>query len=123
MAAKSTTWHGHLWSLSSSSSSSSSSSRPRAPRARHGPACLGIGLLAAAVAVLALASGATSQTDRQIDDGLADGVKVNGSDGERQGGRRDGHLARLVVVTKGELCLAAVDPSSRGEEEPPWMTS
>jgi hypothetical protein len=64
------------------------------------------------VAVLALASGATSQTDRQIDDGLADGVKVNDSDGERQGGRRGSHRARLIVVAQAELCLAAVDPST-----------
>jgi hypothetical protein len=74
------------------------------------------------VAVLALASGATSQTDRQIDDGLADGVKMNGSDGERQGGRRGSHRARLVVA-QAELCLAAIDPSSGGEEVPPWMAS
>jgi hypothetical protein len=57
------------------------------------------------------------------DDRLADGVEVNNGDDERLGGRHDRRRTRLIVVAQAELCLTAVDPSSRGEEVPPWMTS
>jgi hypothetical protein len=69
-----------------------------------------------------------SSRERDVADGLADGrladgVEVNGGDGGRQGGRHGRHRAHLIVAAQAELCLATVDPSSRGEEVPPWMAS